>query len=79
MKPNYFRSAAEFRRWLRRHHASARELWVGYYRKDSGKPSITWPPKKKEIRLSRLERLKELCARQRPIRQFARRPGGEGA
>ena len=196
MKPKYFRSAAEFRRWLRRHHASVRELWVAYYKKDSGKPSITWPEsvdaalcfgwidgirkrlsaasytirftprrstsiwsgvniarakaliaaglmqpagmkafaarrrnksgiysyeqrpqtlpepyrrslrqhpgawrhfqaqtpsyrraatwwvisaKKEETRLIRLERLRELCARQRPIPQFVRRPGGEGA
>jgi uncharacterized protein YdeI (YjbR/CyaY-like superfamily) len=25
------------------HHATEQELWVGYYKKDSGKPSITWP------------------------------------
>jgi uncharacterized protein YdeI (YjbR/CyaY-like superfamily) len=24
-------------------HATATELWVGFYKKDSGKPSITWP------------------------------------
>ena len=24
-------------------HENARELWVGFYRKASGKPSITWP------------------------------------
>ncbi|HET6584160.1 MAG TPA: YdeI/OmpD-associated family protein [Nannocystaceae bacterium] len=28
--PRFFRSAAEFRRWLSRHHASATELWVGF-------------------------------------------------
>jgi hypothetical protein len=39
----FFRTAADFRRWLRQHHASARELLVGYHRTDSGKPSITWP------------------------------------
>jgi uncharacterized protein YdeI (YjbR/CyaY-like superfamily) len=33
----------DFRRWLDRNHATARELWVGFYRKDSGRPSITWP------------------------------------
>lgn len=43
MRPTFFRSATEFRRWLNAHHASADELWVGYYKKDSGKPSITWP------------------------------------
>jgi uncharacterized protein YdeI (YjbR/CyaY-like superfamily) len=31
------------RKWFERHHASEQELWVGYYKKDSGKPSITWP------------------------------------
>ena len=38
-----FRGAADFRRWLEENHDSASELWVGYYKKASGKPSITWP------------------------------------
>lgn len=41
--PTFFKSADDFRRWLARHHASAEELWVGYYRKGSGKPSMSWP------------------------------------
>lgn len=28
--PKFFRSAAEFRRWLSHHHASATEVWVGF-------------------------------------------------
>ena len=28
---------------MEQHHATARELWVGFYKKGSGKPSITWP------------------------------------
>ncbi len=43
MKTVYFRSAAEFRKWLRANHRTARELLVGYYKKDSGRPSLTWP------------------------------------
>jgi uncharacterized protein YdeI (YjbR/CyaY-like superfamily) len=43
VKPRFFRDAARFRAWLKEHHASAGVLWVGYYRKDSGRPSITWP------------------------------------
>jgi uncharacterized protein YdeI (YjbR/CyaY-like superfamily) len=43
VKPLFFRSAAGFRAWLTRHHANAAELWVGYYKKESGKPSMTWP------------------------------------
>lgn len=39
----FFATPAEFRRWLAEHHESARELWVGFYKKTSGRPSITWP------------------------------------
>jgi uncharacterized protein YdeI (YjbR/CyaY-like superfamily) len=43
MKIKFFKTPGDFRQWLERHHATERELWVGYYKKDSGKPSITWP------------------------------------
>jgi uncharacterized protein YdeI (YjbR/CyaY-like superfamily) len=43
MKITHFRSPSEFRTWLAKHHAAADELWVGYYKKGSGKPSMTWP------------------------------------
>ncbi len=43
MPIRYFKSPGEFRRWLQKNHATARELWVGYYKKSSGKASITWP------------------------------------
>ena len=43
MKPQYFATPAEFRDWLDKHHATKQELWVGYYKKASGKPSMTWP------------------------------------
>ena len=42
MKPTFFRTPAEFREWLEKHHATTNELWIGYYKKDSGKPSLTW-------------------------------------
>ena len=42
-EPTFFKTPADFRKWLDKHHASAAELWVGFYKKDSGKPSITWP------------------------------------
>jgi uncharacterized protein YdeI (YjbR/CyaY-like superfamily) len=38
----YFRSPAEFGAWLEHHHDSATELWVGYWKKATGKPSLTW-------------------------------------
>jgi uncharacterized protein YdeI (YjbR/CyaY-like superfamily) len=43
MKINYFKSPSEFRRWLEKNHGTMRELWVGYYKKSSGQPSMTWP------------------------------------
>jgi uncharacterized protein YdeI (YjbR/CyaY-like superfamily) len=43
MPPTFFATPADFRRWLEKHHAEESELLVGFYKKDSGKPSITWP------------------------------------
>jgi len=43
LKPEFFQTAGDFRTWLEKNHATATELWVGFYKKDSGKPSITWP------------------------------------
>ncbi len=43
MKPKFFATPLEFRAWLQAHHAKERELSVGFYKKGSGKPSITWP------------------------------------
>jgi uncharacterized protein YdeI (YjbR/CyaY-like superfamily) len=43
MKPKFFATAAEFRRWLEKHHESADELLVGFYKTNSGRPSMTWP------------------------------------
>ena len=41
--PLFFATPSDFRGWLERHHASAAELWVGFHKKSSGRPSITWP------------------------------------
>ena len=43
MRPTYFSSEDDFRRWLEDHHESADELLVGFWKKGSGKPSIDWP------------------------------------
>jgi uncharacterized protein YdeI (YjbR/CyaY-like superfamily) len=43
VKPRFFSTAAHFRRWLEAHHASAAELLVGFHKRESGKPSLTWP------------------------------------
>jgi uncharacterized protein YdeI (YjbR/CyaY-like superfamily) len=38
----FFATQQELRAWFEANHDTAEELWVGYYRKSSGKPSITW-------------------------------------
>jgi uncharacterized protein YdeI (YjbR/CyaY-like superfamily) len=43
MKARFFKSPEEFRKWLEANHSGPAELWVGFYKKGSGKPSITWP------------------------------------
>lgn len=42
-KPRFFKAPAAFRAWLQKHHKSKDELLVGYYKKHTGKPSMTWP------------------------------------
>src|SRR3979490_3206482 len=42
-KPTFFPTPSEFRAWLEAHHDTVRDLIVGFYKRDSGKPSITWP------------------------------------
>ena len=43
MKVTFFKSSDAFRKWLEKHYVTAQEFWVGYYKKGSGQPSITWP------------------------------------
>ena len=42
MEPTFFKTPAEFHRWLKAHHAKATELWIGFYKKASGKTGITY-------------------------------------
>ena len=43
MKPVYFKSPAAFRTWLERHHRRSKQLQVGFYKRGTGKPTLTWP------------------------------------
>jgi uncharacterized protein YdeI (YjbR/CyaY-like superfamily) len=46
MDPDYvvhFPSPAAFRKWLEEHHKDRMEIWVGYWKKWTGKESVTWP------------------------------------
>lgn len=42
-KPTFFPTPADFRAWFEAHHDKFHELFVGFHKKNSGKPGITWP------------------------------------
>lgn len=42
MEITFFRDQDEFRKWLEQHHNQATELLVGFYKVNSGKPSMSW-------------------------------------
>jgi uncharacterized protein YdeI (YjbR/CyaY-like superfamily) len=39
----FFETPAEFRAWLEANHETATELWVGFHKKATGRPSMVWP------------------------------------
>ena len=42
MKPRFFTTPDEFRAWLDENHESESEVVVGFYKKPTGRPSLTW-------------------------------------
>lgn len=42
-RPRFFKSPAAFRLWLTKNHKTADELIVGFRKKHTGRPSMTWP------------------------------------
>lgn len=43
MEPIFFDTAASFGAWLAANHETEAELWVGFRKRGSGLPSLTWP------------------------------------
>lgn len=41
--PLFFSTPADLRAWLDSNHDSVDELWIGLYKKATGRPSVTWP------------------------------------
>jgi len=39
----FLKTPVDLRKWFEKNHDTLQEQWIGYYKKDSGKPSITWP------------------------------------
>ena len=45
MKPEnvrFFKSVGEFRKWLEANHDKQTQLWIGFWKKGSGKTGITY-------------------------------------
>jgi uncharacterized protein YdeI (YjbR/CyaY-like superfamily) len=38
----FFETPAKFRAWLKANHETATELWVGFHKKATGRPSMIW-------------------------------------
>lgn len=43
MEATFFATPKDLRKWLEKNHEKETELWVGLYKKGSGKQSVTWP------------------------------------
>ncbi|MFN8009126.1 MAG: YdeI/OmpD-associated family protein [Terriglobia bacterium] len=43
MKSKFFQTPTAFREWLAKYHDKTDVLWVGFYKRSSGKPTLTWP------------------------------------
>jgi len=43
MKPRFFRSAPDLCRWFESHSGTESELWLGFHKRASGRPSVNWP------------------------------------
>ena len=42
-EPTFFAKPSQFRNWLKKNHKTELELIVGFWKVDSGSPSMTWP------------------------------------
>ena len=42
VEPRFFVSAADFRRWLQQNHAKVDVLWIGFWKKASGRGGLTY-------------------------------------
>jgi CubicO group peptidase (beta-lactamase class C family)/uncharacterized protein YdeI (YjbR/CyaY-like superfamily) len=43
LRPTFFDTPVQFRRWLERHHDRETALLVGFYKRRTGKPTLTYP------------------------------------
>lgn len=42
VKPIFFKTSSELRKWFRAEHDKSKEVWIGFYKKESGHISVTY-------------------------------------
>jgi uncharacterized protein YdeI (YjbR/CyaY-like superfamily) len=43
MEPVFFKDVKELRKWFKKNHGAMKELWVGFYKKSTGRGGVTYP------------------------------------
>jgi uncharacterized protein YdeI (YjbR/CyaY-like superfamily) len=78
MEPVFFAVADEFRAWLEAHHQTEFELWVGFFKRGTGRPSMTWAESVDEaLCFGWIDAVRKSIDNERyAIRFTRRRPGG---
>lgn len=77
MTPLFFPTPAGLCRWFEENHATATELFLGYYKVGAGRPSVTWPESVREaLRFGWIDGVRRsLDADRYMIRFTPRKPG----
>ena len=77
VKPRHFTSAKAFGAWLVAHHEHTPELWVGFWKKGTGKPSIDWPQAVREaLRVGWIDGIRKSLGDQAYVIRFLPRRKG---
>jgi hypothetical protein len=61
----FFEGPGAFREWLEANHASATEVFVGYFKKATGRQAMTWSQCRGPGALLRLDRRRDVAHRRR--------------
>lgn len=70
----YPKSQTEWRQWLQENHLSKASVWLIFYRKNSGKPSITWSEAVDEaLCFGWIDSVKKKLDEERSIQFFSKR------
>ena len=54
MDPLYFENRTALRNWFQANHEQSQELILGYYKKHTGHPSVTWAESVEEAQRPRI-------------------------